>query len=782
LRSTDWLLGLALALAAGPSCADDADGSPAPSEVTAVTVIAATPLPGAQIDVAKAPFDVRTLSSADVDRDGWPSATGALVERIGGVSINDNLDDSFQPDVLYRGFEASPVLGVPEGLAVYQNGVRINEAFGDVVNWDLIADPAIARIDVIGSNPVYGLNALGGAVVVTMQDGFSDPGGAAAVTGGSFGRRSADLSYGAHSDRFALFVAARALDADGWRDLSSDSVRQLYADVAARTDRLNLDLSFEGADNLLHGESAAPVQELAVSRKLIFTSPQANADELAFGVLKGSYRATAAISLQGDLYYRGFRQSVANGNTTDDVACVAPGPAGQLCQSDGTTALMTTTGGPVPDISNGGAIPIGENDREALDTQGYGGSVQATSTARVLGLGNQIAVGGSIDGADVDFGSSAELGVIDSTLVVQPSGLFVGTPEGTPFTATPVALTAHNTYAGAYFTDTLDLTNRLTLTASGRYNTVRIALVDLRGDSLNGVSRYARFDPAIGFAYRFTPEFTAYLGYAEGSRAPTASEIECSDPTRPCLLPSSLSADPPTLKQVVSRTVEAGARGGVALGSGRLGYSVGLYRTDVRDDIYGVATSLSAGFFQNIPGTRRAGAEFDLNYRDDRLSAFLSYALVDATFQSDFELPSASNPFSDASGNIHVRPGDHLPGIPQNRLKLGLEYRLTPAFSLGAEAQIVDDQVYHGDESNQLQPLPGYAVLNVHGSYALTHRLELFGRIDNALDASYATFGILGDPTGAGAPGVPESGIGVDPRFQSPAAPFAAFAGLRLSY
>jgi iron complex outermembrane receptor protein len=524
------------------------------------------------------------------------------------------------------------------------------------------------------------------------------------------------------------------------------------------------------------------VQELAVSRKLVFTSPQANANQLAFMVLKGSLQATQTFSLQGELYYRGFHQSVANGNTTAYIACALPGLANQLCQPDGATPLVTTTGAAVPDISDGGTIPIGENDGEALNSSGYGGSAQATAVAPVFGLANQAAIGVAFDGADVDFRSDAELGVINAQLVVAPSAFVVSTPEGTPFTATPVSVSAANSNAGVYFTDTLDLTARLAVTASGRYNAVRIALVDHQGDALNGISRYSRFDPAIGVTYRLAPGLTAYLGYAEGSRAPTASEIECSNPASPCLLPSSLSADPPGLRQVVSSTVEAGVRGAGAVGTGHLSYSLGLYRTDVRDDIYAVSTSLSAGFFQNVPGTLRQGGEFDLDYRAARLSARLSYAYVAATFTSDLTLPSPSNPFADANGDIHVRRGDSLPGIPRNRLKLGLDYQLTRALKIGAEAQAVDDQVYRGDEANQLPPLPGYVVVGLHGGYQVSSRVELFARIDNALDARYATFGVLGDPTGVGAPGVPSSGAGVDTRFQSPASPFSAFGGLRVSF
>jgi iron complex outermembrane receptor protein len=750
-----------------------------PAQVAPVTVIAASPLPGAALDVAKAPYDVRTLTASDLQSAEPDSATHALTARLGGVSLNDNLDDPFQPDILYRGFEASPVLGTPQGLAVYQNGVRINEAFGDAVNWDLIPDSAIRRIDVVGTNPVYGLNALGGAIVVEMRDGFTDPGGEAEVSGGAFGRRSAAVSYGLRSDHLAGFVALNALDEDGWRRFSQNRVRQAYADLAARGDRWNIDLSYSGADNDLHGESATPVQELAVSRRLVFTTPQTNVDRLSFVTLKGGYEATDRLSFQVDLYWRGFRQSIANGNTTGAVACTDDGQAGQLCQSDGLTPLTGAGGQPIPDISQGGALPIGENDREQTRADTVGFALQANFTQPILGHGNQLVAGGSLDRARVDFSSSAELGVINGDLVVQPSGHFVVTPEGGAFTATPVSLKVDDLYAGLYFNDTFDVTSDVALSVSGRFNDARIRLNDQLGEALTGESRYRRFNPAVGMTWRPSKTWTLYAGYAEGNRAPTPSEIECSDPARPCLLPSSLSADPPTLKQVVSRTYEAGLRGARGFGEGRLTYSLSLFRTQVHDDIYGVATSLSAGYFQNIPGTRRQGGEADVAWRGERLTAYASLSYVQATFGSDLTLPSPSNPFADANGDIHVRRGDRLPGIPAARLKFGADGRVLKRLRLGVEVQMVGSEHYRGDEANQVSPVPGYTLVTLHGSYALSDRLELFGRIENALDARFSTFGLLGDPTGVGAPGVPETGA--DPRFQSPAAPFAVYGGIRVT-
>jgi iron complex outermembrane receptor protein len=755
-------------------------------QVAPVVVVAATPLPGAGIDIDKTPANTQTLGVADLSREGPANLTGALSDQLGSININENLDDAFQPDILLRGFEASPVLGTPQGVAVYQNGVRINEAFGDTVDWDLIPDIAIRRVDVMGANPVFGLNTLGGAVVVSMKDGFTDPGGDAAIFGGAFGRRDAAGEVGANDGRFGVYLAARALDEDGWREFSPNHLREVYGDVGAHAGGLILDLSVTAADNRLFGESPTPVQELAVNRVLVFTSPQENDNRLAFVTLDAAYQATSTLSVQGALYYRGFWQAVINGNTTDYTACAPGGDTGYLCQSDGLTPLTTGAGQPIPDISHGGAVPIGENDGEKIDTTGVGGSAQATSTAALFGRENHLSIGGGLDRAVTDFSSDAQVGTINAALQVSTRGYYVDTPENTPFDATPVALRATTTYYGLYATDTFNLTPRLAVTASGRYNLARIGLADRLGHDLSGDNRYRRLNPALGATYKAGEYLTAYAGYSEGSRAPDPSEIECSNPLNPCLLPSSLASDPPTLKQVVSRTWETGLRGRFALARGALAWNAGVFRTDVHDDIYGVATSLSAGYFQNIPGDRRQGVEAGVRYSGPKLTLYASYSHIDATFRSAFLLPSPSNPFQDAAGNIRVLPGDHLPGIPRDRLKLGADAVPRPGWSVGTSIALVGDQYYFGDESNQLAPLPGYVVVGLHSSVELTRRLSVFATAQNALNARYSTFGILGDPTGVGAPGIPAgaatNGPGVDNRFQSPAAPISAYGGLKLRF
>ena len=744
-----------------------------------IEVIGTAPLPGSEIDPDKIPGNTQLLSSADVRREGQASVIRAINGSLGSVSINDDLNDTFQPDVVYRGFTASPVLGTSEGLAVYQNGVRINEAFGDTVNWDLFPDIAVNRVSVMGSNPVFGLNALGGALVIEMKSGFTYQGGEAEISGGSFGQRNLSLQYGRQFGNIAVYLAGRILNADGWRRLSPDSVAQLYGDLATRNDKYAFDLSFTGANNLLEGQGPAPVQELAVDRSAIFTNPQNNRNQLEFVTLNGSYDPSDTLSVHGNFYYREFRQTVANGNRTNDAAC---DDGSGLCDADGLP-LIGRGGAQIPDISEGGLLPIGENDGNATRTVGLGGSLQTTYTAPLLGRDNHLVVGVSVDRAATDYQAQTQLGIVSPELRVAASGLFVDEPDTA---AGPVVLGTTNHVYGLYVTDTLDVTPDFTVTASGRFNSAGIRLEDRLGTALNGDSTYRRFNPAVGVTYKIRSGITAYAGYSESNRAPTAGELACSNPEKPCILPGFLASDPPNLKQVVAHSYELGLRGSFTMSDlpgGRVAWKAGLYRTDLDDDIISVTSpiSLNEGFFENAGQTRRQGAEASLSYRDARWSAYANYSLVDATYRSPLQLQSAS-PAADANGNIEVKPGDHVPGVPRHRLKFGVDYQATAAWTIGGTLNFISGQYFANDQSNQNQQLPGHIVVNLHSTYRMDDDLEFFGELDNAFDARYATFGTFGNPTGVGALGIPSRGGAVDPRFLSPAPPIGAFGGIRAKF
>jgi iron complex outermembrane receptor protein len=768
----------------------DAQAS-SPERLQAI-VVTATAIPGTALDVDKIPGNVQILSAADLTREGSASLTNALNSKLGSVSVNDDLDDPFQPDILYRGFEASPVLGTPQGLAVYQNGVRINEAFGDTVNWDLFPDIAIDQVELVSSSPVYGLNALGGAISVTMKNGFTYQGADLELSGGSYGRRAVAAQAGTHSGAFGFYIAGRALDWDGWRAFSNDRMRDLYAVLTTHTDTATLDLSYTRADNMMNGQGSAPAQELAVNRSLVFTGPQSNINTLDFVTLNGTWQASDSWSVQSVLYYRQYAQTVSNGNTTDYEACA--NKPGILCQPDGVTPLVNSAGQTLPDISNGGATFIGENDYELIHAWGRGAALQATDKQSMLGLANQLTVGAAVDYASGRYFSGAQVGVINSQLLVLPSDLIVDTPENSPGAIangdpTPVSVDSITKNLGAYFTDTFNVTPDLAVTASGRYNMAHVDLAGQLGTNLDGNNRFVHFNPALGATYRVLPTTTVYGGLSQNTRTPTASEIECSNPLTPCLLPTNLAGDPPNLHQVVAKTAELGVRGKIPAAAGMGGevsWNLSAFRTLLEDDIFGVATSVSQGFFQNIGDTRRQGIEAGIDYRAASWSAFANYSFVQATFRSPLTVPSPSNPYQNALGDIQVEPGDHLPGIPDHRLKLGADYELMPAWTLGATLNLVSSVYYVGDESNQLAPIPGYTTVALHTTYKPVPHFQVFASINNLFNRKYSTWGILSDPTGIGAPGIPPTGMtngpGVDNRFLSPAAPFEAFGGLRITF
>lgn len=776
--------------ASSAATAGEPSASQLPLQSLQEIVVTSTPIPGQTIDADQFPGSVQTLSAGDLTRDGTASLTGALNSTLSSVNINDNIDDPFQPDILYRGFEASPLLGTPEGLAVYQNGVRINEAFGDTVNWDLFPDVAIDHVQLLSSSPLYGLNALGGAMAVAMKNGFAYQGAELELSGGSYADRSLVGQFGTSSGPFGIYVAAKALGSDGWRNFSSDTIRSAFAVLSLHTARATLDLSYTRADDVMHGQSAAPVQELAVNRALTFTGPQGNTNTLSFFTLNATLTISDRWSMQGVAYYRDFGQSISNGNTTDYRACSSL--AGVLCQPDGVTPLTDSAGNALPDLSQGGAVPIGENDFEFLHAWGRGLSAQLSDSASLWGHSDQVSFGAALDYAPTGFYSGTQIGVLNPQRVVLPSGLLVDTLENSAAAIangdpTPVSVDAVNKNLGAYLTDTFDITDNISLTASGRYNIAHIDLVDQLGPNLTGYNRFVHFNPALGATDRILGAMTLYAGVSTNTRTPTASEIECSDPLTPCLLPTSLSGDPPNLRQVIAHTGELGVRAQAPdfLGArGALDWNVDVFRTLLHDDIYGIATSLSQGFFENVGDTRRQGAEIGLAYRSDRWSAFLNYSFVQAAFESAFRVPSPSNPDRDASGDIQVEPGDLIPGIPEQRLKLGVDYRLIPVWRLGATVDVVSSSYYNGDQANLLAPIPGYTAVELHSTYGVLAHWELFASISNLLNRRYATYGILSDPTGVGAPGIPATattnGPGVDNRFLSPAAPIEAFVGARV--
>jgi outer membrane receptor protein involved in Fe transport len=739
---------------------------------------APTPTASSGMDVDKVPASINAVGAGQIARTGSLNIADALQQQIPGIIISDTTGNPFQPDVQFRGFVASPVAGTPQGLAVYQNGVRVNEAFGDTVNWDLIPTAAIRSVTVVTNNPAFGLNALGGAVNVLMKNGFNYQGAEINTMGGSFGRIQSSAQWGKQIDNFSVYGALEGLRDSGFRNFSESKVRRFYGDVGYKTDSSEFHLNVGVAKNNFGAVATVPIELLQNNWGATYTAPQTTENRVAYANLTGKVEVTPTWTIDGSARVRAFQHKTLDGNPTATQPCAAPNDT-LLCFNDDSSFANGVNGVPIVNPFPTGAV-LGQIDRTTTRSVTTGATLQATNTDQLFGHNNQFLVGTSFDSGVTRFGATAELGTIGPNYVVSGSGIFLG-PSGTPISIGPVSLRATNRYSGLYAQDTFDVTDAFAISGGGRFNYASINLEDQIGTALNGSHTLSRFNPMIGGTYKITPELTAYAGYSEANRAPTPLELACADPARPCIIGAFLIADPP-LKQVVSRTVEAGFRGTRELNIGTLGWKVGAFRATNADDILAIPSPELQGFgyFQNVGRTRRQGIEAQVNLTSKTLQLYASYALVDARFLDTLQVGSHS-PFADANGNVQIVPGNRIPAIPRNRIKFGIDYSVTDAFKVGGDALFVGSQYFVGDESNQAARLPGYSVFNVHASYQINKTFQIYGRVDNILDNRYATYGTFFD-TG----NVPNFANGgtqfTDARSVSPARPRAFYAGLKATF
>ena len=696
------------ALALGTARADN------PAEVfelPSVTVIGTTPLPGLGTQARDVPANVQIFGSRDLARQRPIDLTEFLDRNANSIGTGSGQGNPYQRDLSFRGFAASPLLGTPQGVSVFQDGVRINEAFGDVVNWDLLPPAAISSIQLIpGSNPVFGLNTLGGAVALYTKSGAQYPGGSVEVSGGSFGRRTAAVQAGGARERLDWFLAADAASDRGWAEHNPSRVKRLFGKLGYQDDVSDIDLSVTLADNTLQGAQTLPLSWLDTPREA-YTFPDINDNRLAFFAAKGSVFLSDRALLGGNLYYRGYR----NVNFSSNV--------------NGSFGLLDPDTG---DIESNEAT----NDRSTIDQRSWGAGLQLTLQSDFAGRKNQFVAGASGDFGDTGFRQESQAAQFAANRETIGSGDF----------ALETDVATRNSYLGVFFVDTLRLDDEWTLTFAGRYNDARVRIDDRSGQDSgpDGTSHFSRFNPALGIDFNPSPALTTYASYGEGMRAPSPVELTCADATAPCKLPNIFLSDPP-LKKVVSKTVEAGARGS----GGPLHWSAAAYRTELDDDIQFIASgqgAVSSGFFQNVGKTRRDGIELGVEVRFSDLMLTARYSHIEATFRSTFAAASPNNSTADASGAITVRPGDRIPGIPADSFKLRADLDLPAGWSVGASLVVASGQYARGDENNSDRRgrVPGYAVIDIDARWRPARDWELFATISNLLDRRYENFAVLG--------------------------------------
>lgn len=811
-----------------------------------VVVIGVTPSrDGGGLPEDKIPYRVQSASAEDIDRSQSLDISDFLRHNLASITHNDAQNNPLQPDIQYRGYAASPLLGLAQGMSVYQNGVRINGPLGDTVNWDLLPESAIHSIDLIGgANPLFGLNTVGGALSVKMKDGFNSEGHSAEIYGGSWDRIVTSAESGGNNGSIGYYANVTYFEEDGWRDESPSDALNLYGSLSYRTDRTSVNLNAQHGDSNLIGNGAIPEELLADDRDAIFTAPDVTENDLIMVSLDGSHNFNDKVRLNFNFFYRENDGSSFNGDGSE---------FGIEFDDDGMWLLVEgddddddddddnghddddddngdhdhndddDDNGHDDDDDNGNGHDDDDDDNghhdddddeelEGVETYGdgdlsdvdivainntstrrqesYGTDLQLTFSNDLMGMENQLIMGFTYYRGESTFRSETEIADLDPitrSTVGLGTGVFVEDASTNLDTETETA--------SFYFMNAMSLSEQITLVVSGRLNNTLIDLKDLSGErpELDGEHDFFRFNPAVGLTFQPTDNLNVYGSYSESNRAPTPVELACNDSvyTRAqlfaddpddvefeCRLPNAFLADPP-LNDVVSKSFEAGVRGNVGIAD----YHLGFFHTTNHDDILFQTTGRATGLFANVDKTRHLGFEGQLNGSTDNLNWFLAYSYLEATFEDEFTaVENENHPLGD---DIEVEDGDRIPGLPKHTLKLGADYLLFERLNVGFDVAYTSKKELRGNEGNDrddegfLNPVGGYAVVNLRASYNVTDNIEIFGRVTNLFDEDYESFGLLGEEPDEVA--VEEFEDYESPRFLGPGAPRAGFVGIKLS-
>ena len=807
--------------------------SPSPDTPTFKTeVIETTPLPGVDLPLEAIPAPAQTVLSRDITNSGALDLADFLNRRLTSVFVNEIQGNPFQPDINYRGYTASPLLGTPQGLSVYMDGVRLNQPFGDVVSWDLIPRVAIASTTLMpGSNPLFGLNTLGGALAIQTKDGRTNPGTSAQVIGGGYGRRAVEFEHGGSmANGVNWYVGGNLFHDSGWRDASPSDVKQIFTKLGWQDATNEFHITGAYADNALTGNGLQEQRLLATDYASVYTTPDTTNNRATFVNVTARHSLTKDVALSVNGYYRNIRSSTLNGDINEDSldqsvyqpsaadirALTAAGYTG--FPTAGATAANT----PFPfwrciaqvlQRDEPGEKCNGLYNRTSTTQNNYGLSGQVNVRHASGATKNQFTAGGAFDRSTVGFVQSSQLGYLNPDRSITTvagaiaDGVSAGNVDGVPYD-NRVNLDGTQHTASVYGTDTISVNDMWHVTLSGRFNQTQVTNQDritpVTGPgSLNGDYTFNRLNPAAGLTVSPSKNVNLYVGYSEGSRAPTSIELGCADPASPCKLPNALAGDPP-LVQVVTRTWEGGVRGGHSV----FNWSAGFFRGANSNDLLFVAsTQTGFGYFKNFGETRRQGIELSASAHTGVLTTGAGYSFIDATYQTTETLDGTGNSTNSSAlsggkgseGTITIHPGDRIPLIPQHTLKLYADVQATKKLSVDLDLVAASSSLARGNENGAHQPdgtyylgpgnSPAYGVVNAGAHYTLTRQLQLIAQINNIFDHHYYSAAQLGPTafTAAGnfvarpLPAIAGQFPVQQATFYAPGAPTTFWLGVRVS-
>lgn len=739
-----------------------------------INVISSTPLPSIGLPLDIIPSNIQVINRGDLKNQAGVTIADFAANNLQGVTINETQGNPFQPDVSFRGYSASPLDGNPQGISVYLDGVRINEPFGDTVRWDLIPSFAVQGMQLVpGSNPLFGLNTLGGAISIQTKSGRTNPGGAIEISGGSWGRKNASAEYGGISKDGSVdyYLGVNYLDEDGWRKFSPTTVKQTFGKLGWQNESTKIDLTYLNANNDLIGNGIVP-QEMMTSfgREAIYTRPDQTRNFLNQFTLNLSHWINNDVMLSANTYYRRSNRNTINGDVNGDFedGHVCEGAAGddnRQCES----------------VMN----------RTRTRQNSYGIQAQLAFNQDLLGKKNQFIVGTGYDRSVVRFSQTQEFGeFFDATRA--PSAL-------TGFVDQTVNLKGKTETWHMLATDTLSMSDLVHINAAARYNHTKVKNTDFLAGTLfhyeddgdpqfhgnaGGNHTFNRINPSVGLTLTPNQNISMFGSYSESSRAPSTIELGCADKANPCLLPNAMASDPP-LKQVVAKTYEAGLRGKL---TESIRWSASTYQAVNHNDIQFIFAGgqTSHGYFDNVGRTKRQGLDLGLGGSLDKLTWNANYSYIDAAYDSNLSLVSGSNRAAQG-GNISVVKGNRLPGIAEHQFKVRMQYQAMPELALGANLIAYSSAYMMGNENNISQgsigsgKTPGYAIVNLDTQYNFGKTgWKAFAKAINVFDKDYSTVGRLGenhfDAAGRFDDDASRSAM------VSPGAPRAGWIGLRYEF
>jgi len=728
-------------------------------KIDSIEVYSPTALPSIGLPVNDVPYAVQTVTGEEIREQPGVSIADYMVNNLEGVTVNEVGGNPYQLEINYRGYNATPIMGNPQGLSIYVDGVRQNMPFSNNVLWDTIPDFAIDDMQLVGgSNPVYGLNTLGGSLSLQTKSGRTFDKNAIEGSTGSWGRNTGLIESGGVSEdnKYDYYAGYSYFQEDGWRKPSPSEVQQGFAKLGYEDEDTRIDLSYTGAHNSLVGNGMVPKYLLGDDLEGVHTLIDKTRSQYNQVQLAGTEFLSDTLMASGNIYWRNLDQSTYNGDLNDE-----------YCEEDDVGEEEGEGCDTLADVNeNEGVI-----NRSTTKSDAYGVNGQLTFDEDLLDRRNQFIFGAAFEYSKVNFEQSSQ-----DIATLDPSGFFSGaTAEkeqtsgltGKTYTTSIFATNNHalndqwsiNTI---FATNNHALNDQWSINTAARYNYVDIRNEDtLNGEggatSLTGDHDFDRLNPSVGLTYTPTDTLSTYASYNEANRAPTSIELGCANPDNPCTLPTQMADDPP-LEQVVAKTFEAGARGRfTSFLNSNTSWNISGYSATNHDDILFIYTeaNTTAGYFDNVEETTRKGIDVGLSTAFETWTISMNYNYVKAQYGTDLTLVSENNSSAD-DGAIQVEDGDYLPNIPKHSFKLRTVYKPDPAWHLGATMTAFSSSYMMGNENqendssvNGLQSeVPGYAVVNLDSEYKFSNMFDgwkIYAKVTNLFDNKYYTGGRIAE-------------------------------------